>query len=63
MMDTKSTIQNRKHTLLHYLIDLIDKEFPQIIGFHKELDALEPASKGINCEINVFNRYSWDSSN
>lgn len=46
MIDTRSTIANRKHTLLHYLTELLDKEFPDVPAFTKELSQMEPASKG-----------------
>ena len=46
MVDTRSAIASRKHTLLHYLTDLLDKEFPDVSGFQKELTGTEPASKG-----------------
>ena len=46
MIDTRSTIANRKHTLLHYLTELLEKEFPDVPAFTKELSQMEPASKG-----------------
>lgn len=35
----------RKHTLLHYLADLIEKKFPNINGFEQELDQMDDGSK------------------
>ncbi|KAJ3265453.1 Dishevelled associated activator of morphogenesis 2, partial [Borealophlyctis nickersoniae] len=45
MIDTKSTVQNRKHTLLHYLTDLLDKKFPDVVGFQQELSHVEDGAK------------------
>ncbi|KAI8846857.1 hypothetical protein BC829DRAFT_445004 [Chytridium lagenaria] len=45
MADTKSTITNRKHTLLHYLTELIPKKFPEIVGFQDELAHVEDGAK------------------
>ncbi|KAJ3253672.1 hypothetical protein HK103_000398 [Boothiomyces macroporosus] len=45
MIDTKSTVQNRKHTLLHYLTELLEKEFPDVLGFQDELSHVEEGSK------------------
>ncbi|KAI9209295.1 formin family protein [Polychytrium aggregatum] len=43
--DTKSTISNRKHTLLHYLTELVEKKFPTATGFEKELEHVQDGSK------------------
>ncbi|KAJ3086810.1 Disheveled-associated activator of morphogenesis 1, partial [Quaeritorhiza haematococci] len=45
MVDTKSTVSNRKHTLLHYLTELLEKKFPNIVGFEKELSPAEDGAK------------------
>nr|KAJ3420068.1 hypothetical protein HK105_006158 [Polyrhizophydium stewartii] len=45
MVDTKSTIQGRKHTLLHYLAELIGRKFPEIEGFEKDLIHVEEGCK------------------
>ncbi|KAJ3096868.1 hypothetical protein HDU97_005466 [Phlyctochytrium planicorne] len=45
MADTKSTVANRKHTLLHYLTELLPKKFPNVIGFQDELSHVEDGSK------------------
>ncbi|KAJ3413863.1 Dishevelled associated activator of morphogenesis 2 [Chytridiales sp. JEL 0842] len=45
MVDTKSTISNRKHTLLHYLTELLPKKFPNILDFQDELSHVEDGSK------------------
>ncbi|KAJ3223051.1 Dishevelled associated activator of morphogenesis 2 [Clydaea vesicula] len=45
MIDTKSVITNRKHTLLHYLTELVEKKFPDLIGFEKELSHVEDGAK------------------
>ncbi|KAJ3097088.1 Lysophospholipase 1, partial [Phlyctochytrium bullatum] len=45
MADTKSTITNRKHTLLHYLTELVPKKFPDIVGFQEELSHVEDGAK------------------
>ncbi|KAJ1560577.1 multicatalytic endopeptidase [Cladochytrium tenue] len=44
--DTKSVLQNRKHTLLHYLTEIVPKKFPQADGFLEELTHVEDACKG-----------------
>jgi hypothetical protein len=44
-MDTKSTVSNRKHTLLHYLVDLLEKQFPSIVGFHNQLAHVDDGAK------------------
>lgn len=48
MMDTKSSISTRRHTLLHYLDELIRKKFPKVSGFENELTYVEEGSKGNN---------------
>ncbi|KAJ3028330.1 hypothetical protein HK097_005992, partial [Rhizophlyctis rosea] len=45
MMDTKSTVQGRKHTLLHYLTELIEKRFPELADFTTELKNVEEGAK------------------
>jgi hypothetical protein len=47
MMDTKSSVVGRKHTLLHHLVDLIDKKFPKVRGFQNELKSTEDGAKGM----------------
>lgn len=46
MVDTKSTVSGRKHTLLHYLVELLEKRFPELLAFDKELSNVEDGSKG-----------------
>ncbi|KAJ3158332.1 hypothetical protein HK101_001353 [Irineochytrium annulatum] len=45
MIDTKSTVQNRKHTLLHYLTEIVPKKFPEVNGFQEELAHVEDGAK------------------
>jgi hypothetical protein len=45
MVDTKSTVSNRKHTLLHYLTELLPKKFPDVVGFQQELSHVEDGAK------------------
>ena len=45
MVDTKSTIANRKHTLLHYLTEVVEKEFPNISGFHNQMSHVDDGAK------------------
>lgn len=44
-MDTKST-NNSSNTLLHFIIETIEKSFPKLVGFLNELKDCEEASKG-----------------
>ncbi|KAJ3212388.1 hypothetical protein HDU82_002067 [Entophlyctis luteolus] len=43
--DTKSSIQSRKHTLLHYLTELVPRKFPDVVGFQDELTHVDDGSK------------------
>ncbi len=45
MIDTKSNIASRKHTMLHFLIESMDKKFPEISNFQNELAHVEEGSK------------------
>lgn len=45
MIDTKSQISDRKHTLVHYLVDLIETKFPDLIDFTSELSHSDQGSK------------------
>ncbi|KAI8999424.1 formin homology 2 domain-containing protein [Gaertneriomyces semiglobifer] len=45
MADTKSTVSNRKHTLLHYLTELIEKQFPELLPFTQDLSPTELGAK------------------
>jgi hypothetical protein len=45
LADTKSSIQGRKYTLLHYLVDVVDKKFPIFSNFYQEMNYLEDAAK------------------
>ncbi|ORY53477.1 FH2-domain-containing protein [Rhizoclosmatium globosum] len=45
LIDTKSSIQNRKHTLLHYLTEIMPKKFPEVIGFQEELSHVDDGAK------------------
>jgi dishevelled associated activator of morphogenesis len=51
MIDTKSSLQNRKHTLLHYLSELLEVQFPDIAKFHEELTHVEMGSKVVISNI------------
>ncbi|XP_068117963.1 formin-like protein 1 isoform X2 [Hyperolius riggenbachi] len=42
LLETKST--DRKQTLLHYLVRVINEKYPDLAGFHSELHFLEKAS-------------------
>jgi hypothetical protein len=44
--DTKSSVAERKHTLLHYLVEVVDDKFPGIQGFDLEIRSVEDACKG-----------------
>ncbi|KAJ6238534.1 protein diaphanous [Anaeramoeba flamelloides] len=44
LKNTKSS-QNPKKTLLHYLIEVIQKKYPELLDWYKELTACEKASK------------------
>jgi hypothetical protein len=46
MMDTKSVLTGRKHTLLHYLVDLIEKKFSKVQGFQEDIKRVENGAKG-----------------
>ena len=46
MLDTKSSIVGRKHTLLHHLVDLVEKRFPKVAGFLDEIKSAEDGAKG-----------------
>ncbi|KAJ3330667.1 hypothetical protein HDU76_005130 [Blyttiomyces sp. JEL0837] len=54
LVDTKSTVSNRKHTLLHYLTEIIPVKFPQADGFQEELRHVEDGSKVSIPQIRTF---------
>ncbi|KAJ3020034.1 UNVERIFIED_CONTAM: hypothetical protein HDU68_010388 [Siphonaria sp. JEL0065] len=45
LVDTKSSVQARKHTLLHYLTEIMPKKFPQVVGFQDELAHVDDGAK------------------
>ncbi len=45
-MDTKSLILGRKHTLLHYLAELLPLRFPLVVGFEDQIKRVEEGAKG-----------------
>ncbi|KND03814.1 uncharacterized protein SPPG_01270 [Spizellomyces punctatus DAOM BR117] len=45
MGDTRSGVQGRKHTLLHYLTELLEKKFPDVVGFQEDLAHVELGAK------------------
>ncbi|KAI8615776.1 hypothetical protein BC830DRAFT_1168331 [Chytriomyces sp. MP71] len=45
LADTKSTISARKHTLLHYLTEILPKKFPHVVGFQDELCHVDDGAK------------------
>ncbi|KAJ3232490.1 Disheveled-associated activator of morphogenesis 1 [Chytriomyces hyalinus] len=45
LADTKSSISSRKHTLLHYLTEILPKKFPDVIGFQDELMHVDDGAK------------------
>ncbi|KAI9364411.1 formin homology 2 domain-containing protein [Zopfochytrium polystomum] len=45
LVDTKSTLQSRKHTLLHFLTEILPKKFPEVTGFLDEMTHVEDATK------------------
>jgi len=45
LIDTKANMENRKFTLLHYLVDLVEKKFPELLNLHEELLNIEEGSK------------------
>jgi hypothetical protein len=38
-------MQGRKHTLLHYLPELLEKDFPHLVEFYKDISNVEDGSK------------------
>jgi hypothetical protein len=56
--DTKSGLQNRKHTLLHYLIDLVGRKFTECDGFLEELSHVEDGAKGKNIRV-LISKWSF----
>ena len=46
MGDTKSTLNDRKHTLLHYLCELLESKFTDVMQFVDELSHVEEGAKG-----------------
>jgi hypothetical protein len=45
LIDTKANMEGRKYTLLHYLVDLVQKKFPELVNLHEELTNIEEGSK------------------
>jgi cytokinesis protein len=45
LIDTKGT--SKSTTLLHFLVDAVEKNFPNVLVFLEELDECGSASKGI----------------
>ncbi|ORY14842.1 actin-binding FH2 [Neocallimastix californiae] len=45
LVDTKTNIEGRIYTLLHYLVDLVQKKFPELENLHEELTNIEEGSK------------------
>ncbi|KAJ3334966.1 Dishevelled associated activator of morphogenesis 2 [Gonapodya sp. JEL0774] len=45
LADTKSTLNGRRYTLLHYLVDLLEKNFVNVLTFKDEIKSAEGASK------------------
>lgn len=43
-MDTKST--DRKQTLLHFIVSIIQEKYPQVQAFYTELHFLDKAALG-----------------
>jgi len=38
-------MDGRKYTLLHYLCDLVQNKFPELLNLHEELTNIEEGSK------------------
>ena len=36
-----------KTTLVHYLVETVEKKFPELITFHEELMHVEQAARGV----------------
>lgn len=54
LIDTKGT--SKSTTLLHFLVDAVEKNFPTALGFLEELDECELASKGTQiCTFTYMN--------
>ena len=47
LADTKSN--NRKMTLLHYIVRVVEAVFPHAATFYEDLNSVEAASQGIVC--------------
>jgi len=45
LVDTKANMDSRRYTLLHYLVDLVQKKFPELLNLHEELTNIEEGSK------------------
>ena len=45
LCDVRSTVENRKHTLLHFMVDVIDTRFPEADGWQEEIKSCETAAK------------------
>ena len=46
LLDTKS--QDKKLTLLHYIVQTVKEKFPEIVNFETELRYIEKAATGKN---------------
>lgn len=44
LLDTKST--DRKQTLMHFIVNIIQEKYPELQSFHTELHFLDKASLG-----------------
>lgn len=43
--EVRSTVDNRRYTLLHYLVELLEKKFPDIKDWREDMKSMEIASK------------------
>lgn len=43
---TNTKTADNKKTLMHFLIELMEKKFPEALSFHEELIHVEQAARG-----------------
>lgn len=48
---TKSTINNRNYSLMHFLVEFIETKYPELLSLGKDMPSVTDAGKGIHYSI------------
>jgi len=44
---TKSTVDNRNYSLMHFLVDFVETKYPDLLNLNEDMPSVSDAGRGI----------------